>query len=153
MPEELAEVKIRALLARPRQLRVAPATSGEIARAMGLSKWHFHRTFKKLTGSTPYEYFAATGAATSSTSGESGTPESGVSGLEAPAMGSGLDVGLDWNFSEPWPVQWPNMDAFDMPPMDPMLESGVIEPTLASGPEWSVSSCDWDELQKMLGGP
>lgn len=77
---------------------------GEMVRVMGLFKWYFYRIFKKLMGSMLYEYFVVMGVVMSLISGELGMLESGVFGFEVLVMGSGLDVGLDWNFFELWLV-------------------------------------------------
>ena len=62
MPEENAVVQIRALIeqrlpraeipGRPSDLK----NLAELAREAGLSKWHFHRVFKEVTGLTPMAY-------------------------------------------------------------------------------------------------
>nr|UWK20145.1 Zn2Cys6 transcriptional regulator [Trichoderma deliquescens] len=63
MPEEDGVSKIRAFM----RQRVPKASAGEegaetmlslsqMARQTGLSKWHFHRAFKKCFGVTPVEY-------------------------------------------------------------------------------------------------
>jgi methylphosphotriester-DNA--protein-cysteine methyltransferase len=115
MPEELAEVKIRALLANPIQQHDFPATSGEMARMLGLSKWHFHRTFKRLTGSTPFDYFAALSTATSSTTGDSAMSESSVLQVDALHMGIAQEeTGFEWSFADMWPMVWPDMDAIHL---------------------------------------
>jgi methylphosphotriester-DNA--protein-cysteine methyltransferase len=60
MPETEAVAKIRALLS---QDTVGVEDGGDpfpplsrMAEQVGLSKWHFHRVFKKCTGITPIEY-------------------------------------------------------------------------------------------------
>lgn len=63
MPEEDAVQKIRAFV---RDHQSAAGTDrvfgetrmslGQMAKKMGLSKWHFHRVFKKCVGITPVEY-------------------------------------------------------------------------------------------------
>ena len=57
MPPEDAETRVRAFIARPPSRR--PATACEMARHVGLSQWHFHRVFKKVTGLTPREYYSS----------------------------------------------------------------------------------------------
>lgn len=70
MPEAAATTRIRALIQQEMQQRnssdgvrggdvgdIAKTTS-RLARKAQVSKWHFHRTFKEITGSTPSEYFA-----------------------------------------------------------------------------------------------
>ncbi|KAL6890456.1 hypothetical protein GGI43DRAFT_220549 [Trichoderma evansii] len=63
MPEDIGVSKIRAFM-RKRPLTVKAEKDGTItmlslsqmARQAGLSKWHFHREFKKCFGVTPVEY-------------------------------------------------------------------------------------------------
>nr|UWK20124.1 AraC-type transcriptional regulator [Trichoderma polysporum] len=63
MPEEDGRSKIRAFL-RKRLLAATAGNDGtktmlslsQMARQTGLSKWHFHREFKKCFGVTPVEY-------------------------------------------------------------------------------------------------
>ncbi|KAK5992506.1 Vacuolar iron transporter 1 [Cladobotryum mycophilum] len=64
MPEEAAVQKIRAFV-RDREAGTGGGQSGgqdarmslsQMARRTGLSKWHFHRVFKKCVGVTPFEY-------------------------------------------------------------------------------------------------
>jgi methylphosphotriester-DNA--protein-cysteine methyltransferase len=62
MPEEAATRKIRAYLCQhQRQGQPAMSTGSlvslkKMAEDAGLSKWHFHRVFKRCTGLTPTEY-------------------------------------------------------------------------------------------------
>nr|UWK20112.1 AraC-type transcriptional regulator [Trichoderma decipiens] len=64
MPEEDAVSKIRAFI-KKRPMVVKPEGRGteailslsQMAQQTGLSKWHFHRVFKKCVGMTPVEYF------------------------------------------------------------------------------------------------
>ncbi|KAF3020143.1 hypothetical protein E8E14_008735 [Neopestalotiopsis sp. 37M] len=70
MPEAAATTRIRALIQQEMQQRNSPdgarggnpgdiaKTTSRLARKAQVSKWHFHRTFKEITGSTPSEYFA-----------------------------------------------------------------------------------------------
>ncbi|KAM0516435.1 hypothetical protein ACHAPE_005588 [Trichoderma viride] len=62
MPEEAAVQKIRAFVRDHQPPAGADRGSGEtqslsqMAKKTGLSKWHFHRVFKKCVGVTPVEY-------------------------------------------------------------------------------------------------
>jgi methylphosphotriester-DNA--protein-cysteine methyltransferase len=57
MPEEAAIRKIRAYLHDSRLCEKSTSlTLGRMAEDTGLSKWHFHRVFKRCTGLTPAEY-------------------------------------------------------------------------------------------------
>ncbi|KAF5021238.1 hypothetical protein F66182_6728 [Fusarium sp. NRRL 66182] len=62
MPEEAAVQKIRAFV-RQQTERQGEAevrlSLSQMARQTGLSKWHFHRVFKKCVGVTPTEYLRA----------------------------------------------------------------------------------------------
>lgn len=108
MPEELAVRKIRAFVqARgAREDLPSPLSSSsamlmslsQMAKQTGLSKWHFHRVFKKCVGLTPSEFLRSerAAAATASTTGSSAG-----SGEASPWMdsvsGSEFDVGgADW---------------------------------------------------------
>lgn len=72
MPEERAVQRIRAFV-----LERAGAAAGEkglslsqMARKSGLSKWHFHRVFKRTVGVTPFEYLQNERAAWGSATGD-----------------------------------------------------------------------------------
>ncbi|KAL7901825.1 hypothetical protein HDV63DRAFT_51711 [Trichoderma sp. SZMC 28014] len=53
MPEEAAVQKIRAFV---RDHQPGTQSLSQMAKKTGLSKWHFHRVFKKCVGVTPVEY-------------------------------------------------------------------------------------------------
>lgn len=44
------------ILKSPDDVDVSTATLEEMAKNAGLSKWHFHRVFKRILGVTPNEY-------------------------------------------------------------------------------------------------
>ncbi|KAK1252034.1 hypothetical protein MKX08_003221 [Trichoderma sp. CBMAI-0020] len=59
MPEDVAVLKVQAFLeSRKGYFNSAstPESLSQMARQAGLSKWHFHRVFKKYTGMTPVQY-------------------------------------------------------------------------------------------------
>lgn len=57
MPEEAAVRNIKAFIERQRTNDQKPALSlSQMARQTGLSKWHFHRVFKKCVGVTPAQF-------------------------------------------------------------------------------------------------
>ncbi|KAJ4266219.1 hypothetical protein NW762_004200 [Fusarium torreyae] len=59
MPEEAAVRKIRAFVQQRTETQgdtEARLSLSQMARQTGLSKWHFHRVFKKCVGVTPTEY-------------------------------------------------------------------------------------------------
>ncbi|KAG9258245.1 metal binding domain of Ada family protein [Emericellopsis atlantica] len=57
MPEETAVYKIREFMNKGGDVSGTSRMSlGDMARATGLSKWHFHRVFKRCVGMTPVEY-------------------------------------------------------------------------------------------------
>ncbi|KAF4466541.1 family transcriptional regulator [Fusarium albosuccineum] len=59
MPEEAAVRKIRAFVQRQAEKKSdaeVRLSLSQMARQTGLSKWHFHRVFKKCVGVTPTEY-------------------------------------------------------------------------------------------------
>lgn len=55
MPEEDAVRKIMDFVAHPPQ-NMALSNLDTMAKQTGLSKWHFHRVFKKVVGMTPSQY-------------------------------------------------------------------------------------------------
>lgn len=64
MPEASATTRIRALIREEMQQQTSAdridvsKTTSRLARKAQVSKWHFHRTFKEITGLTPSEFFA-----------------------------------------------------------------------------------------------
>lgn len=93
MPEENAVRKIRAFVAGKPGVGedgaggVSMQSLGQMAKQTGLSKWHFHRVFKKCVGVTPVEYLriqrlaARSGDAASSP--EIPIPETGLAYLDS----------------------------------------------------------------------
>ncbi|KJZ78136.1 hypothetical protein HIM_02174 [Hirsutella minnesotensis 3608] len=60
MPEDRAIQQIRALVASQGRACRSGMSLREMAACSGLSKWHFHRVFKKCVGLTPREYLQST---------------------------------------------------------------------------------------------
>ncbi|KAI4594180.1 hypothetical protein KJ359_008455 [Pestalotiopsis sp. 9143b] len=64
MPEASATTRIRALIREEMQQQTSAdridvsKTTSRLARKAQVSKWHFHRTFKEITGLTPSDFFA-----------------------------------------------------------------------------------------------
>lgn len=59
MPEDVAVLKVQAFLESRNGFfnnGSTPESLSQMARQAGLSKWHFHRVFKKYTGMTPVQY-------------------------------------------------------------------------------------------------
>jgi methylphosphotriester-DNA--protein-cysteine methyltransferase len=56
MPEEDAVRKIIEFITRPPDPNMPRPNLDTMAKSIGLSKWHFHRVFKKVVGMTPTEY-------------------------------------------------------------------------------------------------
>lgn len=59
MPEDAAVLKVQAFLESRKGFfnnGSTPESLSQMARQAGLSKWHFHRVFKKYTGMTPVQY-------------------------------------------------------------------------------------------------
>ena len=66
-----------------------------MAKQTGLSKWHFHRVFKKCVGVTPSEFLRAERAAASTAGSSAGSGE--TSPWIGSVSGSDFDVyGADW---------------------------------------------------------
>ncbi|POR32715.1 Bifunctional transcriptional activator/DNA repair enzyme Ada [Tolypocladium paradoxum] len=83
MPEERAVRQIRALVRETGCARGERPSLGEMAARAGLSKWHFHRVFKRCVGVTPFEYLRTQPAA------------AWGDGMEWP-LGSGFAGGFDF---------------------------------------------------------
>lgn len=106
MPEELAVRKIRAFVEEQRNGAAAAAARGrpskstdprlslsQMAKQTGLSKWHFHRVFKRCAGLTPSEFLRVErDAAVAASSSQSPL----TSGTLSPWTDSDLDIGLGW---------------------------------------------------------
>ncbi|PHH73190.1 hypothetical protein CDD83_4796 [Cordyceps sp. RAO-2017] len=69
MPEERAVRLVRAFVAsHPVDAQPSPSL-GDMAARCGMSRWHFHRVFRKCVGVTPYEFLRARRPASGSTDG------------------------------------------------------------------------------------
>ncbi|KAJ3480745.1 hypothetical protein NLG97_g7993 [Lecanicillium saksenae] len=105
MPEERAVRQIRAFVEQQRQQRSAASqvkrstsmdtrlSLSQMARQTGLSKWHFHRVFKRCVGLTPSDFLRAEKEAAAIAS-SSGSPP--TSGTLSPWTDSDLDIALGW---------------------------------------------------------
>lgn len=104
MPEERAVKRIRGFVTQGEEGK--GGSLGEMARRSGLSKWHFHRVFKKTVGVTPVEYMRMRrrGEAIDQSLVNAGSSDSATSTSESPATGNGHE--LDW-------LQKPEQDDFD----------------------------------------
>lgn len=114
MPEDAAVRKIRAFVSSGGGDGVM--SLGQMARRTGLSKWHFHRVFKKCVGVTPVEYVRMRRRSGDLASSVGQTDVSTTSaGSESPA--TSLDA--DW-------LQQLEMGEFDFGVLDPALaDSGT----------------------------
>jgi methylphosphotriester-DNA--protein-cysteine methyltransferase len=74
MPEEDAVRKIMAFIAMPTDPDAPRPNLDTMAKSIGLSKWHFHRVFKKVVGMTPTEYIKTIQPGSSSISESSLSP-------------------------------------------------------------------------------
>ena len=148
MPEEEADRKVRRMLQQQQLLlqagsqgsQVVPAgTSGEMARGVGLSKWHFHRTFKKVTGKTPRQYFAEQQAAAAAreqhqaSAGGGGEHEAADDGARSVGEAMGI-TGIDYCFDEmEWRLGtdfWDHMstDSGSLPSWDEPYRCDLVDP-------------------------
>lgn len=98
MPEELAVRKIRAFVEEQKQRGGGTKTDtrlslSQMARQTGLSKWHFHRVFKRCVGATPSEFLRRRAEEEATSTSQSPLP---TSGTLSPWTDSDLDVGLGW---------------------------------------------------------
>lgn len=128
MPEEEAEIKIRQLLAQP--VSSSHTTSAQMALGLGLSKWHFHRTFKRLTGKTPYEYFAS--------SRESSTLSDPLANGEQEIPCHAEEdafLSFDPNFDFSDLIQWSDLDSWSCPSFLQAPVSDAVTPLLVHSPE------------------
>lgn len=157
MPEELAVRKIRAFVEEQRRGKILAATTtavpvaddrrsgnstdtrlslSQMARQTGLSKWHFHRVFKRCVGLTPSEFLRSEKeAAASSTSLSS---ESSTSGTLSPWIESDLDVGLGW------PTPRERVEELDFALFD--VESGWVPPLNDAGLSWEDGDMFLDDF-------
>ena len=106
MPEERAVRRVRSMveteLAYPTQVaeqEEAGAHTRGLARRARISKWHFHRTFKRITGLTPAEYnrhqgLARSGGSASGTGGVAGVVDTDTSDHILRGL-SNADI-IDW---------------------------------------------------------
>jgi methylphosphotriester-DNA--protein-cysteine methyltransferase len=126
MPEEDAVRKIREFVAEA-PTDVELSTLNAMAKYTGLSKWHFHRVFKKVVGMTPNEYTTArrlgtaTPQASSSHQSPDTLPELGMSTSTSVTTPSSSDMRtsesnwdtLDWlGQHDP---EWFNFDPMNAP--------------------------------------
>jgi methylphosphotriester-DNA--protein-cysteine methyltransferase len=119
MPEEQAVRKIQEFLAQPPDRREAGAvTLEDMARQTALSKWHFHRVFKKLTGLTPNQYARSQSALfdPTETTEIAECPDLLLDSSSCSSSGdhfSGIQL---WNFGIP--QSWDNVDLLDAQQVD-----------------------------------
>ena len=94
MPEERAVKRIRDFVAQGEEGE--GGSLGEMARRSGLSKWHFHRVFKRTVGVTPVEYMRVRrkGEAIDPSLVNARLSDGATSNSDSPATGNGHD--LDW---------------------------------------------------------
>lgn len=83
MPEDAAVRKIRAFVRDHHGGDSSDSNSsisslGQMARQTGLSKWHFHRVFKKCVGMTPYAFIRMQQQSTGDQAGELDVTESAI---------------------------------------------------------------------------
>ena len=97
MPEDQAVRKIRAFIASHSQSSDDSRLSlSQMAKQTGLSKWHFHRVFKKCAGMTPSEFLRVQRDSVSS-NGQLCTPPLTDDGFGWLSPESGFDLG-DFDF-------------------------------------------------------
>ncbi|KAL7949708.1 hypothetical protein V8C42DRAFT_341641 [Trichoderma barbatum] len=103
MPEEEAVQKIRAFVRHhqsvgggDRDMGEMKMSLGQMAKKTSLSKWHFHRVFKKCVGITPVEYLKTLRDQAAGLSPESES-ESGLSWTEQLDLVN-LDMDFDFGF-------------------------------------------------------
>ncbi|UKZ75325.1 hypothetical protein TrVFT333_003006 [Trichoderma virens FT-333] len=101
MPEEEAVQKIRAFVRHQESVSDGRRDMGEMkmslsqmAKKTGLSKWHFHRVFKKCVGVTPVEYLKTLRDKAASMSPGDGS-ESGLSWTEQLDL---INIDMDFDF-------------------------------------------------------
>ena len=125
MPLEQGTERVRQLLyeittqrtsARGGSSRRQELTLAEMAARSGLSKWHFHRVFKKLAGVTPQQFLEMRNQRDLilAQRADSSTPSSANSSAETSEMGTPLPLMLESNgILEPLPMLSAPVLAFD----------------------------------------
>jgi hypothetical protein len=119
MPEEDAVRKIMDFVANPPQ-NMAISNLDGMAKQTGLSKWHFHRVFKKVAGMTPSEY-ANTFRTSSSTSSQYSKSPNPVFDLSSPNTTAttplhveNLESAVTWDFLDFLTADSPGPDFLDV---------------------------------------
>ncbi|TQV96434.1 DNA repair and transcription factor Ada [Cordyceps javanica] len=163
MPEELAVRKIRAFVEEQQRQRrrrrpaaadrrgtprVSTGNSSaadtrlslsQMARQTGLSKWHFHRVFKRCVGTTPTEFLRGDELAAAAASSTSVSPP--TSGTLSPWTDSDLDSALGW------PAPTEDVGGFhdiDFALFD--VESAALMPFGGSGLAWDDANLSFDDF-------
>ncbi|KAK2590839.1 hypothetical protein QQS21_011476 [Conoideocrella luteorostrata] len=102
MPEERAVCQIRKFVMEKASSQDGDEANqklslSQMARRTGLSKWHFHRVFKRTVGVTPFEYLRNETAAWDGDGvvlGETSWGGIGMDGYEDSVMNGGFDFGF-----------------------------------------------------------
>jgi methylphosphotriester-DNA--protein-cysteine methyltransferase len=156
MPEEAAVGKIRAFVLRQQGqgepgaeagAAAAAATSGalslsQMAKQSGLSKWHFHRVFKKCVGVTPVEFARMRQRSLVAGGGSAGSVSTESSGAATPGPGTEPDL-LQQH------VDFGDLGLLDMSAIDESTltgSGGFHLPDLALLPEPADQDDPWGEL-------
>lgn len=128
IPEGDAETRVREFLLLTPIQSAASMTSEGMAQRAGVSKWHFHRVFKKVTGVTPREYFQVLEDSSSTPFGVNAV-SSQDSILEAGHVDDSLESMMHWL----------DTDAFagSMTRGGDMLEWPASPGLVPSAPRWS----------------
>lgn len=98
MPEERAVLQIRKFVRDQAEGRKngQKLSLSQMAKSTGLSKWHFHRVFKKCVGVTPFEYLKTQRRAWGD--GDSSSPGSDMSWPSLGEQQLGFDGQFDFGF-------------------------------------------------------
>ena len=105
-----------------------PMTLGEMAALSGLSKWHFHRVFKQLTGVTPQRFFEMRREGNLL---QNGRPE--IREDDGGAVVSAFDFADIQDIQhQPLSISSAPLSLFDSLPLTPLL---LDEPDLTSWPQ------------------
>ncbi|EGX89390.1 DNA repair and transcription factor Ada [Cordyceps militaris CM01] len=151
MPAELAVGKIRAFVEEQQRRggggggRAADTrlSLSQMARQTGLSKWHFHRVFKRCVGVTPGEFLRCRGEVVSSSSTSPSSLSPPASGTLSPPPWTHAELGSALG----WPAQGDEMGGYhDVDLAMLHVESAGLLPWNDNGFGWDDANLSFDDF-------